>query len=264
MSFLYVDRGFSGPDSSVTLTSEPLTLANNHSLSAPGYGVGILVGESAPASSARVETGVYLDTVDSSRVQSDLNPNDFENETFLFAAKVNWRPDGELDEIFIFNVTDLTTEPLEEDAITSDTFDMPLVGQQSLDTLNVGETQVDAMDEIRFGRSFADVISSEVGASFTPKVSSFTSLGGGAWQLALSGQPEGSYEIFSSPALPFDNPVLVENLTQGDPADPGALGGTNNRTVTLDESGSGLVQIDLGDAPRSFLRIQATPAPGGD
>lgn len=114
-----------------------------------------------------------------------------------------------------------------------------------------------------FGLSFADVVSSEVSTSVTPEISSFTSLGGGAWQLALSGQPEGNYEIFSSPTLPFDPPVLVEDLTQGDPADPGTLGGANNSRVTLDEEGVGLVQIDLGDAPRTFLRIQTVLAPGG-
>ena len=134
------------------------TLANDHSLGEAGYGVGILIGESGQQLSATVETGYYLNSTITTRVQSTINPNDTENVTFLLAAKINWKPDGTPDEIFIFNITDLTTEPLEEDAIASDTFDMLLTAQQSLDTLNIGETQIDAFDEIRFGDTFADVV----------------------------------------------------------------------------------------------------------
>ncbi len=158
MSFLYVDTGFSGPDSSVMLASQPLASSNDHSLNSAGYGVGILIGEDASAVNASVEAGYYLNTTTTTRVQSTLNLNDAEGTVFLLAAKVNWKPDGTPDEIFVFNVTDLASEPAEGEAIASNTFNMPLTAQQSLDTLNIGETQIDAFDEIRFGTSFGDVV----------------------------------------------------------------------------------------------------------
>jgi len=165
MSFLYEDEGFSGPDSSVMLASQPPALANNHTLSASGYGVGIVIGESAQAADSSVESAYYNDTTATALTQSDLNPNDFENQAFLLAAKINWKPDGTPDEIFVFNITDITTEPDELDALTSDTFDMPLAGQQSLTYLNIVETQIDAFDEIRFGTTFADVMGDTGGPS---------------------------------------------------------------------------------------------------
>lgn len=255
MSFLYVDEGFSGPDSSVMLASEPLNLANNHSLATNGYGVGILIGESAPAASARVESGYYLDSITTNRLQSDLNPNDNENVVFLLAAKINWNPDGTPDEIFVFNITDLTTEPDESEAIISDVFDMPLTAQQSLDTLNIGETQVDGFDEIRFGTTFADVVGAgSVGAPL--RVISLTAMGDGVWEIELSGTAEGTYQIEAAPNLDFESATLVEGLVAGA---AGTVGGPNDTTLTLDEDGRGVVQLSLGEAPRRFLRALTTP-----
>lgn len=156
MSFLYEDEGFSGPDSSLVLASESQALANNHSLSAAGFGVGITIGEGGANS---VEAAFYNNSVTPTRVESGFSPDGpNENTTFLLAAKVNWNPDGTPDEIFVFNITDITTEPSEGSALASNSFDFTLAQQQSLDTLNIGETQIDAFDEIRFGTSFADVV----------------------------------------------------------------------------------------------------------
>ncbi|MBK1855709.1 arylsulfatase [Verrucomicrobiaceae bacterium 5K15] len=157
ISFLYVDHGVSGPDSSLVLTSTQLALSNDHTLNSAGYGVGIMIGEPQTGANARVETAYYLNATASTRSASQLNPNDSEGTPFLLAAKINWKPDGTPDEIFVFNITDLSSEPAESEAIASDTFDMPLSAQQSLSMLNIGETQVDGFDEIRLGVSFTDV-----------------------------------------------------------------------------------------------------------
>ena len=175
MSFLYMDEGFSGPDSSVMLASQSIAGGANHALSSAGYGVGILVGE--PTQTTGVSAGYYLNTTAvTTTAPSTFNPNNSEGTVFLLAAKINWKPDGTPDELFVFNITDLTTEPLESSAIASTTFDMSLAAQQSLDTLNIGETQVDAFDEIRFGTSFASVV---------PEPASLTLLGLGAGLLSF-------------------------------------------------------------------------------
>lgn len=258
MSFLYEDEGFSGPDSSVMLASDPLALANNHSLSVAGYGVGILVGESAQAANSSVETGYYLDSTGTTRTQSTLNPNESENQTFLLAAKVNWKPDGTPDEIYIFNITDLTTEPLEADAIASDTFDMPLTAQRSLDTLNIGETQIDAFDEIRFGTSFADVVATT--PATRPRLV-ITFLGDGDWLAELSGNAGGAYVLYAAADLQFDPGTLIDNLRQDDPGDPGTVDGTNSSILTLDGEGLGRVRMSLAGNRRDFIRAQTAPPP---
>lgn len=178
MSFLYEDEGFSGPDSSVMLASQDLALANNHTLSSAGYGVGIMVGEGGANS---VEAAFYNNATSATRIESAFSPNgDNENITFLLAAKINWKPDGTPDEIYVFNITDLTAAPDELDAIASNTFDMPLVGQQSLSLLNIGETQIDAFDEIRVGTSFADVVATNL----VPEPTSMALLGLGGLLVA--------------------------------------------------------------------------------
>ncbi|MEN8784191.1 MAG: hypothetical protein ABF379_07500, partial [Akkermansiaceae bacterium] len=85
-------------------------------------------------------------------------------EPFFLAMKVNWNPAGTPDEIFVFIIDDLTTEPNEADALATDTFDFDLATQQSLDVLNFSDTQVGYVDEIRIGNTFGDV----VGGAITP------------------------------------------------------------------------------------------------
>lgn len=158
MSFLFRDGGFSGPTSALMLASETMVTGDAHNLSAPGYGVGVVI--RATANPDRAIHTAYYDNSTSYTLQAAANP-DFNgpgaSDPFLLAAKVNWNPDGTPDEIYVFNITDLTTEPDEADALASDTFDMSLANQQSLGILNIGETQIDGFDEIRFGTTFASV-----------------------------------------------------------------------------------------------------------
>ncbi|MDP0490234.1 MAG: hypothetical protein Q7Q71_04200 [Verrucomicrobiota bacterium JB023] len=202
MSFLYVDTGFSGPDSSVTLASEPLADSNDHSLNAAGYGVGIVIGEPSGGVNATVDAAYYLDATAPTVSASTLNPNDSENEVFLFAAKINWNEDGTEDEIFVFNITDLSAEPAEEDAISSNTFDMLQADQAMLDTLNIGETQVDGFDEIRIGTTFADVIGGTLFAAPTLTLSiSPSETTEGSYDFTWESKPNYLYDLVSSTDL---------------------------------------------------------------
>lgn len=165
MTFLFEDFGFSGPDFGIGLHSEKMIGNDNQDLEAPGFGVGFgIVSSGGPA--RNIGTAVYNNTVNFTRQFEEVATFDgpTASETFLLAMKVNWKPSGTPDEIFVFIIDDLTTEPDEADAIASDTFDFDLETQQSLDVFNFSDTQVGYVDEIRVGNTFGDV----VGGTITP------------------------------------------------------------------------------------------------
>ena len=81
-------------------------------------------------------------------------------------------------------------------------------------------------------------------------------MGGGVWELALKGAASGIYEFRSSTTLDFTPGTLVENLVL---AGPGTIGGTNNSQVTTDGSGLATVRMNLGSAPKNFVRAQTAP-----
>ena len=160
MSFLYVDNGFSGPDSAIAIASQDMVAADSQNLAAMGFGVGVDI-----SFSAGIGTAVYNGGTSASIVReatpsfNDGGSNSFlSSDVFLLAAKINWNPDGTPDEIFVFNITDLTSEPAEGDALASDTFEMSAANQALLDTLTIGETQIDGFDEVRVGTSFQSVV----------------------------------------------------------------------------------------------------------
>ncbi len=87
-------------------------------------------------------------------------------------------------------------------------------------------------------------------------ITSFTAVGGGQWELTLKGAAGGIYDFRSSTTLNFTPGTLVENLVL---AGPGTIGGTNNSQVTTDGSGLATVRMDLGSAPKNFVRAQTAP-----
>jgi len=89
-----------------------------------------------------------------------------------------------------------------------------------------------------------------------PAITAFTAVSGGVWELALKGAAGGTYEFRSSATLDFTPGTLVENLSL---AGPGTIGGTNNSQVTTDGSGLATVRMDLGTAPKNFVRAQSAP-----
>lgn len=87
-------------------------------------------------------------------------------------------------------------------------------------------------------------------------ITSFTAVGGGVWELALKGAAGGIYEFRSSTTLNFNPGTLVESLVL---AGPGTIGGPNNSQVTTNGSGLATVRINLGSAPKNFVRAQTAP-----
>ncbi|MBL7188692.1 MAG: LamG domain-containing protein [Phycisphaerae bacterium] len=81
----------------------------------------------------------------------------------LIVGKINWKPNGTPDEFFLFNVTDLSTEPAESEAFASITnldFD-----QSAFNMIAMYDGTNSVTDEIRFGTSFADVMGAVVTSS---------------------------------------------------------------------------------------------------
>jgi hypothetical protein len=160
MTFLFQDRGFSGPDFGIGLHSENMVGDDNQGLVAAGYGVGFGI-TSTGGQSRNIHTTVYNDSVNFTRVSEETPTfNGPANSPINYLAmKVNWNPEGTPDEIFVFNISDnFTVEPAEEDALASDTFDFDLATQQSLDVFNISDTQVAYVDEIRVATTFAEAV----------------------------------------------------------------------------------------------------------
>ncbi len=85
-----------------------------------------------------------------------IQPGARHHDPTLVVGKINWKPAGTPDELFLFNVTDLTTEPEEDEAIASIT-DVDL-DQSTFNLICVWDTNNTIFDEIRFGTTFFDVV----------------------------------------------------------------------------------------------------------
>lgn len=166
MTFLFQDRGFSGPDFAVALTSETMNFGDAQALSSAGFGVGVginSVGGPARAIGANVYDGATGFTFTPEATASMDGPG--ASNLRLLAMKVNWNEDGTDDEIFIFDLTkatgpshNLSLEPLEADAIASTTVDFSSAEQASLNNLAINESQVSYVDEIRVASIFAEAV----------------------------------------------------------------------------------------------------------
>jgi hypothetical protein len=173
MTFLYQDLGFSGPDFGIGLHSESMIGNDAQSFASAGYGVGFGINSTA-GPDRNIGTIVYNNSADYTTVSeataSFNGPG--ASDVHLLAMKVNWNEFGTLDEIFVFDVTDLTTEPGEGSALATDTFDFTQLQQNSLDVFNISETQVANVDEIRVATTFAEA----VGGGAIPEPSSLALL----------------------------------------------------------------------------------------
>ena len=89
-----------------------------------------------------------------------------------------------------------------------------------------------------------------------PQITSFTSIGGGVWELSLLGNPNTPYEFRSSTTLDFTPGTLVESLTQ---VGPGLV--TAGKLVTTDANGDATVRLTLTGDPADFVRAQTLPPP---
>ena len=164
MSFLFQDFGFSGPDFGIGLHSEMMVSDDNQGLESPGYGVGFGI-VARGGQQRNIRTAVYNNSIGASQLAAEATPTfngPAASDVFLLALKVNWNPQGTPDEIFAFIITDITTEPNENEAMVMDTFDFDLATQQSLDVFNFSDTQVGYVDEIRVGTTFEAVMGTEL------------------------------------------------------------------------------------------------------
>ena len=243
---LFQDRGFSGPDSVIALNSQEMIGNDNQDLVAPGYGVG--VGVNSTAGPARnIGTIVY----DNSAVFSserELTPT-FDgpgaSDVHLLAMKVNWNPEGTPDEIFVFDITDITTEPDEADALAFATFDFDLAAQQSLTILNIGETQVDNWDEVRVGTSFEAAM-----GGVAPPASlnlEIVSSAPGSYELTWNSQDGQAYDLVSSTDL--STPPAEWAVYEG------------NASIVGVAPQNSLVISDQADEKRFFAIIAKGPIP---
>ncbi len=245
MTFLFEDFGFSGPDFGIGLHSEKMVGNDNQDLEAAGFGVGFGIVSSGGAD-RNIGTAVYDNTVNFVR-QFEATPTfngPAASEVFLLAMKVNWNESGTPDEIFVFIVDDLTTEPDEADALASDTFDWDLATQQSLDFLNFSDTQVGYVDEIRVGTTFGDVIGGAVVGANPLSITDITYTTGELTEVALTWNSSAgtNYIVrYSTDLINWGN-----DLDDGIPADDGDV---TTRTFDLAEFG-------LDGESRIFFRVE--------
>jgi hypothetical protein len=159
MTFLYQDRGFSGPDFGIGLHSENMLGNDSQSLAAAGFGVGFGI-NSTGGQNRNIGTVVYNNGTNPTIVPeaSPTFNGPGASDVLLLAMRVDWNPEGTPDEIRVFNITDLTTEPALGDALAVDTFDFTQAQQDGLDIFNIGETQVSNVDEVRVATSFAEAV----------------------------------------------------------------------------------------------------------
>jgi len=140
---------------------------NPFELSAAGDGFGFatanIVGGVGGNGNGSINAIAYDNSITvTSFVEGTYTP-DPTTATSLIVGKINWKPNGTPDELFLFNVTDLSTEPAEGTAFASITnldFD-----QSAFNTVAMYDGTNSVTDEIRFGNTFADVMGAVASSS---------------------------------------------------------------------------------------------------
>jgi len=133
--------------------TQPLNHTDLHMMAAPGSGFGFSIHSPSDGPISAVAFNNSADVTIESGVSYTPDPL---TAITLIVGKINWKPNGTPDEYFLFNVTDMTTEPAEATAIASITnldFD-----QSAFNLIALCDGTNSVTDEIRFGTSFADVM----------------------------------------------------------------------------------------------------------
>jgi len=154
---IWFSQLFAGPANNrgamFIFSTQPLNHTGLHTMPAPGSGFGFSIHS---PSDGTISAVAFNNSVDVTIETGVLYTPDPTTAVSLIVGKINWKPNGTPDEYFLFNVTDLSTEPAEATAIASITnldFDQSAFNQIALcDGTNA------VTDEIRFGTSFADVM----------------------------------------------------------------------------------------------------------
>jgi len=88
--------------------------------------------------------------------QQTLQAGGTHYDTSVIVGKINWKPNGTPDEFFLFNVTDLSSEPSEGEAFASIT-DQDL-DQSAFNLVGMWDTSTTIFDEIRFATTFVEAL----------------------------------------------------------------------------------------------------------
>jgi len=152
-------------------------------LSAAGYGLGFTI-QAAPDGSTQgngtINALAFNDSTAPIVVQGTFTPEPI-TATVLIAGKINWKADGTPDELYLFNVTDLSTEPLEQTAIAS-IINLDF-SQSAFNLIAMWDSNNSITDEVRFGNTFADVMDN------TPVDPKLPGVDAGDDMIAWSGEP---------------------------------------------------------------------------
>lgn len=159
----------------------------------------------ASSASATVDIGSYV---------PPLAPGGTHHDVVLVVGKINWRPQGTDDELFLFNLTSSSDpEPAESAAIASLAADME---QSTWDMISLQDTGSTIYDEIRFGTSFGDVTGSGPAGAFA--IRDFTyAPDGGMLSLTWDSRGGATYSVKYS----TDGSDWSGDLDDGVDADPG-------------------------------------------
>lgn len=118
-----------------------------------GFGFTLVAADGTSDGGGNINALAFDGSTTPTVVTSTFNPG---TETSLIVGKINWKADGTPDELFLFNVTDLSVQPGEGAAIASITnLDF---SQSAFDTIAMWDTNNAITDEIRFGTTFGDVV----------------------------------------------------------------------------------------------------------
>ena len=159
MTFLFQDRGFSGPDFAIALTSQTMAFGDPQALSAAGFGVGLGI-NSTGGPNRNVGTAVYNNATAQSFTPEATPTFDGPSASgiHLLAVKVNWNA-GTDDEIFVFDLSsDFSVEPAEGSALASSTFNWSQAEQDLLNNLAINESQVNFLDEVRVATTYLEAV----------------------------------------------------------------------------------------------------------
>ncbi|MHC4323567.1 MAG: hypothetical protein ACYSUX_04765 [Planctomycetota bacterium] len=163
--------------------TDAFTTDGTPTLSAAGYGLGFTI-QAAPDGSTQgggtINALAFNGSTAPIVVQGTFTPNPI-TATVLIVSKINRKVDRTPDELYLFNVTDLSTEPLEQTAIASITnLD---ISQSAFDLIAMWDSNNSITDEIRFGNTFADVVGN------TPVDPTLPDVDAGNDMITWSGEP---------------------------------------------------------------------------
>ncbi len=203
--------------------TDAFTTDGTPTLSAAGYGLGFTI-QAAPDGSTQGSGTINALAFNGSTapivVQGTFTPDPI-TATVLIVGKINWKADGTPDELYLFNVADLSTEPLEQAAIASITnLDF---SQSAFDLIAMWDSNNSITDEIRFGNTFADVVGN------TPVDPTLPDVDAGDDMVTWSGEP-----VALNATVTNNTSDPVTDLTYAWTADAASLTDTNLTIVITD------------------------------